>query len=531
MKRCFQQEILRIRTRAADPGIRSGWSADQDRSWPVRYSLFLCFCCLLAGCAASPGRKTGMLEAEIPIPAGYAQSDAEGDYPSPASDSETGWSWVTDFNSPELEQVVSRAMAYNYDLRSAAARLDMALATRSIAGAGRFPSVNGFGGMSRNKRSSRDEFSALRASTIDIFNLGFNWNWELDLWGRLRNEKQSAIASAEAAEAEFRGARLSIAGNVVRSWLELREALAQEQLARETLANFRNNLDVVIRGYADGIYSAVDVSLIRANVESAVSQLESRVLAAGNARRQLQILLGEYPDSDVDAESSLPELSAPVPPGLPSELLNRRPDLVAAERTLASALENRKVARKSFLPQIRLTGNYGVNSQELGTLLDPASVAWTVAENFTLPIFQGGRLWGTWNLRKAEVRMAFAEYARTALQAFLEVESALQSEQSLRDQSTALANAARENEMAADLAWKDYERGVSDSVVTVLEAQRRAFSTQSQYLLTRRLYLQNRVALHLALGGPFDFPLSQEDVTEGSAGSEELLIEDPPANG
>lgn len=414
------------------------------------------------------------------------------------------WNWIEDFQSPELKNIVHKALTYNYDLEAAAIRMDMAAANSLIAGSSRLPSVNGDIRSSRNKRSSGDEFRTLRASTIDSFSMGFNWNWEIDLWGRLKNQKQSAIASEEAAAADYQGARLSITGAVTRAWLALRESIAQQNLAEETYQNYLRNQEVIFNGYKEGIFSALDLSLIRANVESSRSQWEARKLTVQEAARSLQILLGEYPDGAVPAGDELPVLNRDVPAGLPSDLLTRRPDLIAAERRLAAAIEEEKIARKGFLPQIRLTGNYGVNSQELENLLEPTSVAWTLASNLTQPIFNGGRLWGTWNLRRAQSRLALSQYARTALQAFLEVESALQSEQSLNTQVEALGNSADENEKAADLAWKNYERGLTDSIITVLEARRRASNTRSQYLQTRRRHLQNRVDLHTALGGPFN---------------------------
>ena len=452
---------------------------------------------LLGGCAKPP--KPTVAKLPIRIPSEYSEG-----YPNQeAGINEAEWNWIKDFDSEELESTISRALLYSYDLQAAATRMEMASANNLITGANRLPAVNGFVRSSRNKRSGRDEFSALRSSTIDNFNMGFNWNWEIDLWGRLKNQKQAAIADEQAAEADFYSARLSIAGAVTRTWLGVIEAQNQEDLAKETYQNFLSNQQAVLNGYKEGIFSAVDLSLIRADVQSSLSQWESRKLNTHESKRSLQILLGDYPDSEISSRRTLPNLKRPVPAGLPSELLNRRPDLVAAERRLASAIENEKIARKGFLPQISLTGNYGVNSQELSNLLDPGSVAWSLAGNLTQPIFRGGQVWGTWKLRRAQSRLALSDYANIVLQAFLEVESALQSEQTLIQQVKALGLSADENERAADLAWKDYEKGLSDSIITMLEARRRAFNTRSQFLQTRRLYLQNRVDLYTALGGPF----------------------------
>ena len=449
------------------------------------------------GCAKPP--KPTVAKLPITIPGEFSKGKPQKE----SSLDETDWNWVKDFDSEELESTISKALTYNYDLQAAATRVVMAQANNLITGSNRLPAINGFLRSSRNKRSGRDEFSALRSMTIDNFNAGFNWNWEIDLWGRLKNQKQAAIASEQAAAADFNAARLSIAGAVTRAWLAVIEAQNQENLARETYENFLSNQDIVFNGYKEGIFSAVDLSLIRANVQSSFSQWESRKLSTHENKRFLQILLGDYPDSNLSSGIALPDLKRSVPAGLPSELLNRRTDLIAAERRLASAIENEKIARKGFLPQISLTGNYGVNSQELNNLLDPGSVAWSLAGNLTQPIFRGGQIWGTWKLRRAQSRLALSDYARIALQAFLEVESALQSEQTLAEQVKALELSANENERAAQLAWKDYQRGLSDSIITTLEARRRAFNTRSQYLQTRRLYLQNRVDLHTALGGPF----------------------------
>lgn len=475
---------------------------------------------ILGGCAQPPKPTHNKLTLDIPKGYEYVLLNE-------ASSQTNQWNWIEDFQSDELKAVVSQAMAHNFDLQAAATRMEIAAANTRIAGASRLPSINGNARSARNKRSSGDEFSALRSSTFDNFNMGFGWNWELDLWGRLKNEKQAAIANEQAALADFDSARLSIAGAVTRTWLSIKEAIAQEALARETYQNFLENYEVVFSGYKEGIYSAVDLSLIKADVQASLSQWESRKLATHEAKRSLQILLGEYPDSQLDSNANLPDLKTTIPAGLPSELLNRRPDLIAAERRLAAALQDENVARKGFLPQISLTGNYGVNSQQLDNLLDPTSVAWTLGGNLTQPIFRGGQVWGLWKLRREQSKLALANYAAIVLQAFLEVESALQSEQSLKSQANAIGASADENENAAVLAWKNYESGVSDSIITVLEARRRAFNTRSQHLQTRRLYLQNRVDLHTALGGPFEIPeLETEDNSDQSTESTNLeLIE------
>jgi NodT family efflux transporter outer membrane factor (OMF) lipoprotein len=213
-------------------------------------------------------------------------------------------------------------------------------------------------------------------------------------------------------------------------------------------------------------------------------------------------LLGHYPSGELQISDQLPELKTTVPVGLPSQLLIRRPDLIAAEHRLTAAGERLQEAQKNRLPSIRLTGSGGVGSSALNELLNWDSLVWSLLAGVTQPVFEGGRLDADRALAKARHGEAWANYAQTVLVAFQEVETALAAEDRFVQQLEQLQRATDEANEAADLALSRYQNGLTD-IITLLDAQRRAFDAKSALLRTQRERLDNRVALYLALGGEF----------------------------
>jgi len=187
--------------------------------------------------------------------------------------------------------------------------------------------------------------------------------------------------------------------------------------------------------------------------------------------------------------------------------LNRRPDLIAAERRFAASIERLKVSKKELLPTISLTANGNTGSTDLQDLLDIERLAWRIAGNLAQPIFQGGRLIAGIDLSKADRRLALELYAQAVLVAFQEVETLLAGETYLREEEEALRRAADESTSAEELAWQEYQRGLTD-IITVLDSQRRAFNARSSHISVSNQRLQNRVNLHLALGGDFESPIA-----------------------
>lgn len=418
-----------------------------------------------------------------------------------ASNRSAPQAWLDDFNEPRLHALVEEALEKNADLRRAAARLSQSAAEARIAGADRLPSANlGLNGQ-RQKISTFGPQST-DGIRFDNYNLSLNLSWEVDLWAQLRDRTSAALARFEASQAEFTGARLSLAAQVSKSWFNYIEAQQQVELSEKTARSYRENLKTVESRFKRGLSDGLDLRRIRTQTTGAEADVEIRRRALDQASRSLEVLLGRYPAADLPAENNLPPLPAAIPAGLPAGLLKRRPDLVAAERRLAATDKEWHAARKDRLPRISLTTSGGTSSQEFNNLLKNDFSAWSLAGNLVQPIFQGGRIRAGID-RSASLReQAAASYHNTALQAFLEVETTLAAETFLLREYEQLARASEEASAAEALAWKRYRDGTTDFLNT-LDAQRTAARARSSLLALRNRLLQNRVDLYLALGGPF----------------------------
>ncbi len=279
-------------------------------------------------------------------------------------------------------------------------------------------------------------------STTTNNGVSLNLSWEVDLWGRLRAGEAAALADVMASSADLRAARLSLAAQTARGYFAVIEARTQAELARETLDNQRLAYAQIRERYERGLRPSLDLRLGRSSTATAEAALHQRDQMLDFARRQLESLLGRYPGALLRASAQLPQLSEQVPVGLPSELIRRRPDLVAAERRLAAADARLVQARRALYPRISLTASSGRSSEELADLLKGDFSVWNLAANLTQPLFQGGRLRGGVDMAVANVDGAVAAFAQSVLRALGEVEGALAAEGYLALQEAALAISA-----------------------------------------------------------------------------------------
>ena len=456
---------------------------------------FLVILLLLAGCNTPPKDQSGELNIKTPV-----KWTALGEESLPPFSS----GWLKDIEDPLLPEMIAQALAHNYNLQSVAARLEISRANTIILGADRYPQINSGVSGARRQRTGTSGF-ALTSNRTDTFGISFDINWEIDLWGRLRDRARAAVADFEASESDYRSARLSLAGRTSKSWFNAIEAELQLRLAEETVKSFEDNLEVVEERFRRGIIRALDVRLTRTNVAAARSNLHSRMRQRDADVRTLEVIMGRYPAYQLAVASDLPLITQPVPVGLPAELLGRRPDIQAAERRLAAADSRVKESKKNQLPSIRLTASGGTSTNDLSEILNTDFTVWSLIGNLTQPLYQGRRLAAGVDRSQASREQALADYSQTALQAFREVESALSAEVYLKEQESALRNGAEEALEAEDLAWDQYQKGLTE-IVTVLESQRRAFDSKRQLLQISNQRLQNRIDLYLALGGDFGLP-------------------------
>ncbi|MEM7230546.1 MAG: efflux transporter outer membrane subunit [Planctomycetota bacterium] len=461
------------------------------------------FVCLLglASCAKPPDVVHPSLDLDVP-----AEWNALTTKTSASNGELTWWSEFDASDDEALGGLIVRVLERNHDLRSASERVYAAAATATAVGANSFPQISASSGADRSRRNfiglpvpGGGNVLTSRATSL---NLTLRLDWELDVWGRLRAGQSASLADLGAARAEIYAARLSLMGQAVRLWLRLAESKLQLKLARATLESLRTTHDRIADRYARGLRPSLDVRLSDSSVSSAEANVEAREEEVARTTRQLEVLAGDYPSGSSNPETSLPETSPLLPNVVPAELVERRPDLAAAERRLAAAGARVDEARRALYPRFSLTTSGGTSSSELKDLVNGDFSVWTLAGNLTQPIFQGGRLLAGLDLAESREREILESYVQTALNAYREVESALAADEFLARRESALLAATEHSRRARDLADDRYARGLSD-IVTVLEAQRRAFDAERQWLLARRLRLENRLDLHLALGGGY----------------------------
>ncbi len=453
---------------------------------------------LFLSCAMAPPVKHPQLEIETP--AQWTAGTVAG-----ARVKTLRWASFADSMAADL---VAEALAHNYDLRAAAARLQAAAAQARIAGAEFLPQAGaGADGSRRRQNFVGFPIPGLReevlVTTTNNYGVSLNLSWEVDLWGRLRAGKAAAAADLQAAAADFRGAQLSLAAQTARTFLSAVEARRQVELAQATVDNYRLSSERIRERYDRGLRPSLDLRLTLSNLAVADALLHQRQRQLDTIRRQLELLLGRYPAATVELSRELPPVPSQIPAGLPAELVGRRPDLAAAERRLRASAARLAASRAALYPRISLTASAGRSSAELSDLLDGDFSVWNLVGNLTLPLFQGGRLRAGVDLAQAGSEQALAFYAASVLKAYAEVESALAAEGYLARQEGALQEAAQQTKAARGLAQNRYNKGLTD-LITVLETQRRAFEAESQLLAVRRQRLEARIDLHLALGGGFE---------------------------
>jgi outer membrane protein, multidrug efflux system len=468
---------------------------------------------VLAACSSAiePRRVEGVVV--LPPQWHAAAEEPETEQPLPA--------WGELFDDGRLDALIAEAIEANRVLDAAAARVERAAAQARIAGADLYPQLSGTLDAGRRRQNfiglpipgAEDR---VLTNTSTTFGTGLNVSWEADLWGRLRSARAAARADAESVRADFSAAQLSIAGQVAKTWFSVLEAAEQVELAVATVENRALTAERIRRRYEAGLSPSVDLRLAESNSALAASRLQQRNRQLDAASRQLEILLGRYPAAAIEPGDRLPDLLAPIPPGIPASVLARRPDLRVAERRVAAASARVAQARASLYPQLRLTGSGGTTSTELEDLLDGDFSVWSLGAGLLQPLFQGGRLRANVDLARAVEDEALAGFAQSVLSALAEVETALFAQDVLARQEEALALAAMNAVEAQRTAEQRYAAGLSDFLL-LLETQRQAFEAESQLLDLRRQRLSSRVDLYLALGGdaaaPFESPDGAIDLT------------------
>jgi multidrug efflux system outer membrane protein len=462
-----------------------------------RYLTLLLLLLVAAGCASVPPR--GEVVPQLPAPEAFEGAPAA---PAPAP------FWQR-FGDSDLEALVAEALEKNDDLRLAEARIAEAQALLGIARADLFPEIGAQLGASRSDPGV-DSPPDMQDAT-DKYSLQGTISYEIDLWGRIRALRGAAAETLAASVYDREAAELSVAANVSRVWLGHRVTAAQLAAARSTLKSFGEALGLQKDRFEAGVIDDLQLQQATAEEAAALATVKTLELSYLRERHALAVLVGKDP-AEIDGDT-LPRPEATqsagvpaipeVPPGLPSELLTRRPDVKAEEARLMAAAGNLAAARTAYLPSLTLTGNLGSETRSLGDLLKSGTSIWTIGADLVQAIFAGGRFKAGIELREAQQEQLLAIYTKRVRTAFREVYDSLVAQRSLRE-----AVAARQAELAArekalELAGLRYDAGYV-GYLEVIDSQRFLFATQQQELELRRSALQNAVDLMLALGGGWE---------------------------
>jgi multidrug efflux system outer membrane protein len=445
---------------------------------------------LIAACAVkAPPNATELKELALPgLPTPPAQWVAPGAGPGEVSDN-----WLAEFRDEQLTAAVIEALVHNADLQVGAARVEQAQLYAKLAGAKLWPSVDL---IARGGGKLSGDGSGLQGGVLTA-------SWELDLWGRVRAGRAASAAQALSAQQDFVYARESIAALVAKSWFLATEAGLQVEAARETIRASEELVRLATDRTRIGVGGQEEVAIARADVgiyRDALRQLE---FSREQAIRALEILLGRYPSAAAAITPQLPEYPGAIPTGLPSALLERRPDVIAAERRVASAFNRIQEAKAARLPVISLTTGVSAISSDLFLLKDHENPVWNVGAGLLAPIFRGGALRTQVEIRTAEQKQAVAEYAAVGLRAFGEVEGALASEIAAREREQILTQTLADSELALGLVQTQFRVGSTD-LRFVEQRQLAVNSTRSALIRVQAEQRVQRVNLHLALGGSFE---------------------------
>jgi len=449
-------------------------------------SLALAVSLVLSGCSTLEPRSTEVAPA---IPSQWPVAATAG---APADVADIGWRDF--FVDPRLQAVITQSLENNRDLRVAVLNVERARAQYRIQRADRVPAVGVQGQMTRSGGDApvTEQFSA---------NLGVV-EFELDLFGRVRNLSQAALQQYFAEAANRRSAQLSLVAEVANAWLTLGADSEQLRIAQATLATYEDSLRLTEARRQLGGASALELSQTRTLVETARTDVARFAGQVAQDRNALVLLAGGPIDASLLPQAEVTDVASvrPLPAGVPGDVLLRRPDVMAAEHVLLSANANIGAARAAFFPSISLTGNIGSASSELSGLFDSGTRVWNFIPKLNLPIFQGGKLRANLGMATADRDIALAQYEKAIQSGFREAADALALNESLDAQLASQQALVAAAEQAQRLSQARYDAGL-DSFLTLLDARRTAYTARQSLVSTQLAQQSNQVALYKVLGG------------------------------
>ncbi len=447
----------------------------------------------VAGCAIGPDyRRPALVQPETFRGQAVAEATSFADAP-----------WWEAFRDPALQQLIQNALRNNYDVSVAAARIEEARANLRVTRSDLYPALDYGGSISRGKVTPGilGGVGGPAPAAGNFYSANMSASWELDIWGRVRRLSEAARATLFATEDARRGVWLTLVSDIAQAYFELLALDVQLQIARDSTQAYQFTYDLFLDRFNLGVASKLETSRALGalgDAQATIPQLESSIVAKEN---QLSILLGRPPGPIRRGEAMYAQRVVPtVPAGLPSALLERRPDLRQAEEQLVAANARIGVAKADFFPRFSLTALLGTASPEVSALTGGSATIWAVAGMFSGPLFNAGRTLGTYQASIAQWEQARLQYEQAVLVALREVSDALTALARLSDAETGQDTAVRALADAVDHATARYQQGLA-SYFEVLEAQQQLYPAQNTLAQIRRNRLVAYVQLYKALGG------------------------------
>ncbi len=457
---------------------------------------------ILAGCALGPD----YFRPSVPTPEAWRHAEKAADAPSLAN-----LAWWDLFQDEELRALIGAALEENKDLRIAVARVDQARARLGLARGDQLPRLDARGQYSRQRFSEEGTFPLPDPET-DVFVLTGDASFEVDVWGKLRRASEAARAELLASEATRQAVVLTLVSDVAATYLELRERDLELDITRRTVTARRESLGIVRERFESGLTSALDARQAEADLARTEAEIPDLERQVAQTEHRLSLLLGRNPG---EIRRGLPlsgQVFPPeVPAGLPSALLERRPDIRQAEEALVAANARIGVAKAAFFPQIQLTGTYGVESVALSDLFTGPARAWQFGPRITVPIFRGGQNLANLELAEAVQVEALVRYEQAIQQAFREAEDALVAHRKAREALEAQREAVQASREALGVAESRYTSGLT-TFVNVLDGQRTLLAAEIAESRTLLTQLAAVVQLYRALGGGWEAPAAEATV-------------------
>jgi multidrug efflux system outer membrane protein len=468
------------------------------RPW---YSVTFIAAVLLAGCTVGPNYR----RPEIPVPATFR---APAPLPEPQAASLADLKWFEVFHDDKLQELIRAALEQNYDLRDAVARVEEARANLGVTRSNQLPQVSSSGAVEITRLSRNGSFPLPQSF------VGQNRNWgeaglnllsfEVDLWGRLRRSTEAARATLLSAEENRKAVLSTLVGDAATNYFQLLELDYELEISDRTLENRRESLQLVRDRQAGGVATLLDLRQAEELVSSAAETIPTLQQQIEQSENQISLLLGRNPGTVLRGHSLIEQEVPPeVPAGLPSALLERRPDIRSAEQALVAANANIGVARAAYFPQISLTGLIGGQSSRLANLFSGPSGAWTFVPQVTQPIFAGGRIKSSVRMAEAERDRAQIAYEKSIQTAFKEVSDALIAHQRTHESRVEQERLVSALQDRKRLAYVRYQGGV-DTQLNALDADRDLFQAELTLAQIRYAELASVIQLYKALGGGWE---------------------------